>query len=94
MQIHFFATLRQIVGGKTVELATEDGLTVRALIGALVTRWPPLGSQLLDEHGQLYGHVHVLINGRDAPYLPAGLETVVTAHDTVNIFPAVAGGAE
>jgi molybdopterin synthase sulfur carrier subunit len=47
---------------------------------------------LLDEAGELLGHIHVFINGRDAPYLDDGLETTLAAGDTVDVFPAVAGG--
>jgi molybdopterin synthase sulfur carrier subunit len=93
MQIHFFATLRQIVGGKTIELPAVGSLTVRQVLATVITRYPPLRAELLDEVGNLYGNVHVLINGRDVAYLELGLDTAVSADDTVNIFPAVAGGA-
>ena len=56
------------------------------------TRFPPLREQLLDANGKLYSHVHVFINGRDAPYLPNGVATVIAPGDTIDIFPAVAGG--
>lgn len=92
MQVNFYATLRPIVGGRTVELDIEEGCTVRELVAALVERWPPLRVQLLDEHGELYKHVHVFINGRDAPYRDGGMESRVTRNDTVDVFPAVAGG--
>lgn len=94
MRVNFYATLRPIVGGKAVELCVaEGGLSVRQLIEGLVARFPRLHAELFDDQGQLYRHVHVLINGRDVVYLAAGLETMVSTEDTVNIFPAVAGGA-
>lgn len=93
MQVSFYATLRQIVGGKTVEFAAMEGISVGQLLEAIVTRYPRLRPELLDDQGQLYRHVHVLINGRDAVYLEAGLATPLSVTDTVNIFPAVAGGA-
>ena len=93
MQIHFFATLRQIVGGKTIELPSTGSLTVRELLAAVTARYPSLRTELFNEQGELYRHVHVLLNGRDVVYLEAGLEALVGADDTVNIFPAVAGGA-
>lgn len=92
MQVNFYATLRPIVGGRTVEFDLPDGITVRELIEAVITRFPPLRRELLNEQGMLYPHVHVFVNGRDAPYLPEGVETVIRAGDTVDIFPAVAGG--
>ena len=93
MQVHFYATLRQIVGGKTLVLPLSGTMTVRRLLEAAIALYPALYKELFDEHGQLYRHVHVLINGRDVLYLEAGMETPITAEDTVNIFPAVAGGA-
>jgi molybdopterin synthase sulfur carrier subunit len=93
MQVHFFATLRQIVGGKTLVLPLPGAMTVRRLLDAVIARYPALYKELFDEQGQLYRHVHVLINGRDVLCLEAGLETPISAEDTVNIFPAVAGGA-
>jgi molybdopterin synthase sulfur carrier subunit len=92
MQINFYATLRPIVGGRTIELDLNEGVTVQELVDAVVTRFPPLRQQLLNEKGELYSHVHVFVNGRDAPYLHNGVETVIAPGDTIDIFPAVAGG--
>jgi len=92
MKINFYATLRPIVGGRTVELDLPPGVTVRELVDALVERWPPLRQQLLDADGELYRHVHVFVNGRDAPFLADGMQSVIAASDTIDVFPAVAGG--
>jgi sulfur-carrier protein len=81
--------LRAAVGGeKQVEL---DGGTVRELVGALVTRYPSLKQQLLDEGGDLNRFVNVYVNGQDVRYL-AGLDTPVTERDEVRLLPAMAGG--
>lgn len=92
MKVNFYATLRPIVGGRTVELELPAGVTVRELVDALVERWPPLRAQLLDGDGELYRHVHVFVNGRDAPFLSEGMQSVIAAGDTIDVFPAVAGG--
>ena len=92
MEVHFFATLRQITGQKTVEFDLPEGATTRDLVDAIVDRFPPIRRELLNEKGELWPHVHVFINGRDAPFLKEGLDTVLTADDIVNIFPPVAGG--
>lgn len=92
MKINFYATLRQIVGGKTVALPFERAVTVRQMIGELLARYPDLRPQLYDASGHLYPHVHVFINGRDAQYLDNGLDTPIEPGDTVNIFPPVGGG--
>jgi sulfur-carrier protein len=92
MKVNFFATLRPIVGGKTVAFELPEQTTAVALLNIIVERFPPLRQELLNEAGELYPHVHMFINGRDAPYLPDGMNTVLKPTDTVNIFPAVAGG--
>ena len=93
MQIHFFATLRQITTQKTVEFDLPDNSTVREMVEMVITRFPPMRAELLDENGELWRHVHVFVNGRDTPYLPQKMETVIHPTDTINIFPAVGGGA-
>ncbi|HSQ27188.1 MAG TPA: ubiquitin-like small modifier protein 1 [Anaerolineales bacterium] len=92
MQVSFFATLRQIVGAKTVIFDLPDEATVGQLIDLMVTRYPDLRRELLDESGNLYGHVHVFVNGRDVPYLENRLESVLQADDVISVFPAVGGG--
>ena len=69
MKISFFATLRPIVGQKTVEFELPPGTTVRQMVEIVVTRYPLMRAELLDEQGNLWRHVHVFVNGRDAPYL-------------------------
>ena len=92
MKINIYATLRQIVGQKTVEYGIDYPVTVRGLIDEIVQIYPGLRRELIDENGEIYQHVHVLVNGRDAPYLENAYETQVMQDDTVNIFPAVGGG--
>ncbi len=92
MHVNFYATLRPIVGGRTIEFDLDHGISVQELVDAVVTRFPPLRQQLLDANGNLYSHVHVFVNGRDAPYLPEGVATSILPGDTIDIFPAVAGG--
>ncbi len=94
MRVHFYATLRQIVGQKTVDIDVPAGATVQQIVEAVVRRYPALRRELLDEQGRLHGHIHVFINGRDAHYLDQAAETPVQAEDRVDIFPAVGGGSE
>ncbi len=92
MQVNFYATLRPIVGSRTVQFDVDENITVQQLVDAVVTRFPRLRQELLNDNGDLYPHVHVFVNGRDAPYLPDGVETLIQPGDTIDIFPAVAGG--
>lgn len=92
MKVHFYATLRDITGQKTVDMDLPDDATVRQLVDAVVRRFPAMQKILLQESGDLYGHVHVFVNGRDTPFLPEKMETVIQPSDVINIFPAVGGG--
>jgi len=92
MKVNFFATLRQIVGQKTVEIDLPEQTSVQEFVEMVVTEYPPMRKELLDEDGNLYRHVHVFVNGRDAPFLANGMETIIQPNDTLNIFPAVGGG--
>lgn len=92
MVVNFYATFRPIVGGKTISVPVPAGSTVWQLIHYLVEKYPALGPQLFNDQGKLFPHVHIFINGRDAPYLPEAMETAVKESDTVDIFPPVGGG--
>ena len=92
MKINFYATLRDVVGRKTVELPIPPQTTVQGMLDAVLAYAPALRPHLYDEHGVRYPHVHIFINGRDAQYLDNGFGTVIGPTDTVNIFPPVGGG--
>jgi molybdopterin synthase sulfur carrier subunit len=91
--VNFYSTLRQIVGKKTVELSLPLGATVRQLIGEIVRSYPALRREMVNEQGELYGHVHIFINGRDSSFLAENLDTELDPDDTISVFPAVGGGA-
>jgi molybdopterin synthase sulfur carrier subunit len=92
LQVRFYATFRPIVGGKTVEVAVPAGASVRELVEAIVARFPAMGPILLDATGEIPRGVHVFVNGRGAGYLPDGWQTRLTPDDSIDLFPAVAGG--
>jgi len=92
MQVNFYATLRQIVGTKTVEFEVPEGATVRQLLDEILRVYPALRCELVDDQGELYGYVHFFVNGRDVPYLQDQTETVLAADDVISVFPAVGGG--
>lgn len=92
MQVRFYATLRPIVGGRSVEIPLPPAATVQALVDAAIERHPGLTDILRGEDGRVPRGVHVFVNGRGAGWLPDGYATRLAADDTVDIFPAVAGG--
>jgi molybdopterin synthase sulfur carrier subunit len=92
MKINFYATLRQIVGQKTIEMGIDHPISVHDLVYEIVTTYPGLRAERIDGNGNIYQHVHILVNGRDSVFLENGNNTFVTQKDTMNIFPAVGGG--
>ena len=92
MDVNLFATLRELAGHRTVQFDMPDGSTVRELLDRVITEYPAMRDELFGEDGELFGHVHVFINGRDAPHLDKALETPLTSADKVDLFPAVGGG--
>ena len=91
MRVSFYATLRPIVGDRSVEIPLAEGATVRELVDALASRWPELSEQLFDEEGGLSRRVNVFVEGRNVRWLE-GLETSLEPDQAVDIFPPVAGG--
>lgn len=92
MKVNFYATLRQLAGGKTVEFVVQNGVTAQDLLNDIVTRFPAMRAELLNEQGSLHGHVHFFINGRDVQFLEKDMLTVIRPEDEINVFPAVGGG--
>jgi molybdopterin synthase sulfur carrier subunit len=92
MEVSFYATLRRVVGGKTVAFDLPAGTTARQLLEEMIRRYPPLQRELLDEAGNLFQHVHIFVNGRDALFIENGLDGVLPADARIGVFPAVGGG--
>ncbi len=93
MKVTFFATLRQIVGGRTAEFDLPEDATVGQLLDEMIRVYPALRQELLNEQGELYPHVHYFINGRDVQYLDGGMDTPLKPDDIITVFPAVGGGS-
>ncbi len=92
VKVNFFATLRPIVGQKTVEVDLPEGATVRDLAETLVLQYPALREHFFTEDGRLHHSIHILLDGRDFIYLPKGEGEEVTNGAKIDIFPPVGGG--
>ena len=91
MEIKVYATLRDVVGGKSVHLGGLPEITAGQMLQELFARYPVLLPKFFDEQGELRAAIHILINGRDLRYIN-GLDTAIAASDEVRIFPPVGGG--
>jgi len=92
MKVNFYATLRQIVGTKIVEVDVPEGITIRELLHKVARMYPALSREMFDKGGNLYPHIHVFVNGRESSFIEDNLEAQVKSTDTISIFPAVGGG--
>ena len=92
MRIGFYATLRKIVGEKYVELDLPTPCTLQQIVDAVVAAYPGLTEEILDAAGGLDRHVHLFVDGRSSKFLVDGLATEVDGSQSIEFFPAVAGG--
>lgn len=91
MEIMVYATLRDIVGGASIQVDDVPEITVGELLEKVFARHPALRAEVLNGAGGLNRSIHVFLNGRDVRYLD-GLQTLVTPQDSVRLFPPVGGG--
>ena len=82
--------LRASTGGE--KEVSADGSNVGEVLRALAEAHPETKGQLFGEDGSLNRYVNVYLNDEDVRVLD-GLETPVSADDTLVILPAMAGGA-
>jgi molybdopterin converting factor small subunit len=82
--------LRPSVGGE--RQVSADGSTVREVLVGLSTAHEELKTQLYGADGELNRFVNVYLNDEDVRVLQ-GLDTAVGESDTLQILPAMAGGA-
>jgi molybdopterin synthase sulfur carrier subunit len=92
MKVSFYATLRKIVGEKTVDIRLPDDPRLQDLLDEVLATYPALREDLLDDAGELSRHVHLFVNGRSSKYLSDGLATPIDTSQKIEFFPAVAGG--
>jgi molybdopterin synthase sulfur carrier subunit len=92
MIVNFYATLREIVGSRQARFSVPQGATLRQLISEIIAEYPALRTEIQDSQGNLYGHIHIFVNGRDSTLLDGSLDTVLAPEDTISIFPPVGGG--
>jgi molybdopterin converting factor small subunit len=81
--------LRPQAGGASKVEA--DGGTVGEVMIDIVTRFPTMKDNLLDDQGGVRKFVNIYVNDEDIRYLDR-LDTGVNEGDEVSILPAVAGG--
>jgi molybdopterin synthase sulfur carrier subunit len=91
VQVRIFATLRDIVGTKQIDVPVGETSTVREVLRDMTQAYPELGARLWNDQGGLSGLVTVFVNGRTL-FALSGLDTPVRPADILALFPPVGGG--
>ncbi|MEB3101367.1 ubiquitin-like small modifier protein 1 [Ferviditalea candida] len=91
MQVKVFASFREIVLDKSVEVPFRENMTVRDLIDAIILSHPLFAEEIYTENRELKPHVQIFINGKSIRHA-MGLETKFGPEDEIAMFPPVAGG--
>lgn len=92
MQVRLFANLAETAGEREIEVDSSDIATVGDALESLFAEHPSLESEILDESGDLQGHINVLLNGANIHHEEAGLDSEVEPTDELAVFPPVSGG--
>ena len=74
MRIRVYATLRELLNTKSVDVDVAQPTSVRHILRQIVAAYPQFGAKLWDKDEKLKGSVQVLVNGRAINFLD-GLET-------------------
>lgn len=89
--VKFFASFRDIVGRKGMDVEYRYGMTLGELLHDLCSSSEPLNRACFEEGGELRDYVKLLVNGHNIAFLD-GLETMLKDGDVIAVFPPVAGG--
>jgi molybdopterin synthase sulfur carrier subunit len=87
------SSLKEVLGGREVEMIVPDGTTVSGLLAGMLERWGDTLSSHLFKPGtdQLLPYVRLMVNGQTIQFIN-GIETVLNDGDEVLLLPLAAGG--
>ncbi len=91
MQVTVYATLRDLLGRKELEVDAREGDSVRVVLRRLAENYPLLGSKLWDNEENLTGQVTILVNGRPLRFV-GGPDAPIRLGDDLKLFPPIGGG--
>ncbi len=92
IKVNLLAAYRLITDTKELTLEVPEGITVDGVVENVLWLYPKLRQHWMDEHGDLYVHVHIYLNKDDITTLPLKLDTLVKENDEFDFIPPVAGG--
>lgn len=90
MEVRFYATLRPLVGGRSVAV-DDPPATIGELLERICAEHDGLRDRIFDGQGRVREYVAVMIDGRDIRHVE-GLQSRLPPGGEIDIFPPVAGG--
>ncbi|GAP22189.1 MoaD/ThiS family protein [Leptolinea tardivitalis] len=92
VNINLHAVFSVETGVKKFRLDIPEGTPAGKAILQIVALYPALRKYWITEDNGLSEHVFVVLNGKDIYTYPEGLQTLLTAEDTLDFFSPLAGG--
>lgn len=92
MQLRFYANVRTVIGGTSLDVNDASVDTFRKLIDWLVDQHPAVAFHLLDERGNLRQDVPVYVDGRNPRLLKDGIDARLSKESVVSFFSPIASG--
>jgi len=91
--IHSILSLKEVLGGKDVEMIVPEGTTVSGLLTGMIEIWGDRLSPHIFRPGsnELLLYVRLMVNGQTIQFLN-GMDTVLKNGDEVLLLPLAAGG--
>jgi molybdopterin converting factor small subunit len=92
MQLRFYANMRTVIGGTSLEITDVHVDTFRKLLYHLIDIYPNAAFHLLDEQGQLRQDVPVYVDGRNPRLMKDGIDSPLQPDSVVSFFSPIASG--
>jgi sulfur-carrier protein len=93
IKVHSILSLKEVLGGKDVEMIIPEGTTLSGLLAGMVEIWGDSLSPHIFKPGsdEILPYVRLMVNGKAIQSLN-GIETVLNDGDEVLLLPLAAGG--
>ena len=93
INVHSILSLKEVLGGKDVEMIIPEGTTLSGLLAGMVEIWGDSLSPHIFKPGseEILPYVRLMVNGKAIQSLN-GMETILNDGDEVLLIPLAAGG--
>jgi MoaD family protein len=92
IHIHFYANMRTFTEQATLDIPLSSAKTLGELLDRLITLFPGMDHNLMDDHGELRPDVPIFVNGRNPRLNPAGIHLPLKSDDMISLFSPISSG--